>query len=83
MSKLSVLSFEREGWRDAVKTLRRIADDLESGERPECSIGGLVLVSKECQVDVFAFGNKADDLQAIAAFRLGEQYLIGSILDRD
>ncbi|WP_158225668.1 hypothetical protein [Pseudomonas sp. QTF5] len=28
-----VLEFKREGWRDAVSTLRKIADDLESSEK--------------------------------------------------
>ncbi|WP_415774012.1 hypothetical protein [Pseudomonas sp. LB3P38] len=36
-----LLEFKREGWRDAVHTLRKIADDLESGEREAFSVCGM------------------------------------------
>lgn len=36
-----LIDFKREGWRDAAKTLRKIADDLDAGVHPECTVGAL------------------------------------------
>jgi hypothetical protein len=41
---VKVLEFKREDWRDAAKTLRKIADDLDAGEHPECTVGALTLI---------------------------------------
>ena len=73
---IKVVEFKREGWRDAVRTLRKIADDLESGERETCSVGVIGLRSERGCIDVFGFGPMADDMQSLALFRLGEQKLI-------
>jgi hypothetical protein len=81
MSDLKVLNFEREGWRDAARTLRKIADDLESGEFGACKIGVLALMTESREVKAFGFGPVADDLQTLALFRLGEQKLIDVLLD--
>ena len=81
MEKLKVLTFEREGWRDAVRTLRKIADDLESGEIGACKVGVLAMQTVSGEVSAFGFGPVADDLQALALFRLGEQKLIDVLLD--
>ena len=81
MSELKIFNFEREGWRDAVRTLRKIADDLESGEREACSVGVIGMRLETGRIDVFGFGPKADDMQSLALFRLGEQKLIEIILE--
>ncbi|MFJ5188468.1 hypothetical protein [Pseudomonas fulva] len=78
---MKVVEFQRENWRDTSKTLRKIADQLDSGELPVCSIGVLAMRSPEGQVEVFGFGPVADDLQALALFRLAEQKLIDVLLD--
>jgi hypothetical protein len=80
---INIVEFKREGWRDAVGTLRRIADQLESGDLPACKVGTLVMLSESGAIDVFAFGPTADDLQALGLFRLGEQRLIEAIMDSD
>ena len=41
---LKVVSLQREGWREAVTTLRLIADQMESGEIEACSIGAMVMI---------------------------------------
>lgn len=81
MTGLKVVSFEREGWRDAVSVLRKIADQLESGELPACKVGALVMMGEGGQVEAFGFGPAADDLQTLALFRLGEQRLVDVMLD--
>lgn len=53
---MKVVEFQRENWRDASKTLRKIADQLDSGELPACSIGVLAMRSPEGQVEIFGFG---------------------------
>jgi hypothetical protein len=76
-----LLEFKREGWRDAVHTLRKIADDLESGEREACSVGVIGMRTGSGRIEVFGFGPMADDMQSLALFRLGEQKLIEIILE--
>lgn len=80
---MQVVEFKREKWRNASDTLRKIADDLDSGDLPVCSIGVLAMRSPEGQVEVFGFGSVADDLQALALFRLAEQKLIDVLLDSE
>lgn len=41
---VEVLEFRREDWRHAAKTLRKIADDLNAGEYPECAVGALTII---------------------------------------
>lgn len=79
---MKVVEFQRENWRDAARTLRKIADELDSGELPPCSIGVMAMRTAEGQVDVFGFGPVADDLQALALFRLAEQKLIDVLLEQ-
>lgn len=81
VGNMKLLNFEREGWRDAVRTLRKIADDLELGEIAPCTAGVLSMRSDDGRVTVYGFGPKADDLQSLAMFRLGEQKLIDVLLD--
>jgi hypothetical protein len=76
-----LLEFKREGWRDTVRSLRKIADDLESGEREACSVGVIGMRTERGRIDVFGFGPMADDMQLLALFRLGEQKLIDVLLD--
>ena len=78
---VKVLEFKREGWRDAVRTLRKIADDLESGEMEPCSVGALAMRSPAGKVVAYGFGPQADDMQSLALFRLGEQKLIDVLLE--
>jgi hypothetical protein len=80
---LKVVSIQREGWRDAATTLREIADRLESGEIPPCSIGAMVMIHDTSEVGIYGFGPQAEELQTLAAFRLGEQTLIDNILCGD
>lgn len=76
-----LLEFKREDWRDAARTLRKIADDLELGEREACSVGVIGMRTESGRIDVFGFGPMADDMQLLALFRLGEQKLIEIILE--
>ncbi|MFJ1573005.1 hypothetical protein ACIOAU_15695 [Pseudomonas sp. NPDC088322] len=78
---MKVVEFQRENWRDASKALRRIAEQLDSGELPVCSIGVMAMRDSSGQVELFAFGPAADDLQSLAMFRLAEQKLIDVLLD--
>jgi len=77
---VKVLGFKREGWRDAAKTLRKVADDLDAGEYPECAVGALTLIGAKGKVTVFGLGPKCDDLQCLCAMRPGEQKLIDVLL---
>ncbi|WP_223553430.1 hypothetical protein [Pseudomonas sp. BF-R-01] len=76
-----LLEFKREDWRDAAKTLRKIAGDLDAGDHPACSVGVLTLIGPKGEVTVFGLGPKCDDLQCLGAMRLGEQKLIDVLLD--
>lgn len=78
---IKVVEFKREGWRDTVRSLRKIADDLESGVRECCSVGVIGLRSTSGRIDVYGFGPMADDMQSLALFRLGEQKMIEIILE--
>lgn len=78
---MKVVEFQRENWRDASRTLRKIADQLDSGELPVCSIGVLAMRDTSGEVELFAFGPVADDLQSLAMFRLAEQKLIDVLLN--
>lgn len=78
---IKVLEFRREDWRDAAKTLRKIADDLDAAEHPECTVGALTLIGAKAEVSVFGLGPKCDDLQGLGAMRLGEQKLIDVLRD--
>lgn len=78
---MKVVELQRESWRDAAKTLRKIADDLDAGEHPECSVGTLTMIGPNGEVTVFGLGPKCDDLQCLGAMRLGEQKLIDVLLD--
>lgn len=42
-----LIDFKREGWRDAAKTLRKIADGLDAGEHPECTVGALTMIGSK------------------------------------
>lgn len=50
---MKIVELKREGWRDAAKTLRKIADDLDAGEHPECTVGALTLIVAKGEVTVF------------------------------
>lgn len=75
-----LVEFKREGWRDAAKTLRKIADDLDAGVHSECAVGALILMGPKGEVTVFGLGPKCYDLQCLGAMRLGEQRLIDVLL---
>lgn len=80
---MKVLEFQREGWRDAAKTLRKVADQLEAGDLPACEVGVLAMVGNNGQGEVFGFGQRGDDLQCIGAMRLAEQRLIDTLLSSE
>lgn len=83
MSDLKVVQFSREGWREAIATLRTIADQMESGDLSPCKVGTLVMLTEGGEVEVFGFGPAADDLQILGLFRVGEQKLIEALLDAE
>ncbi len=78
---MKLVEFQRENWRDASRTLRKIADQLDCGELPVCSIGVVAMRGSSGQVGLFAFGPVADDLQSLAMFRLAERKLIDMLLE--
>lgn len=78
---MKVVEFSREGWRDPVKTLRKIADELEAGEYGICKVGVLGMLTDSGEVEVFGFGADAEQLQSIAVLRLSEQKLIDTLLN--
>ena len=80
---MKVVEFKREDWRDPVRTPRKIADDLESGELGTCKVCVLAMLMDGGEVKAFGFGPSVDDLQAIALYRLGEQKLIDVLLEVD
>jgi len=80
---MKIVEFRREDWRDAAKTLRKIAENLDAGVHPECTVGALTLIGPKGEVTVFGLGPKCDDLQCLGAMRLGEQKLIDVLLDSD
>ena len=57
-----VVEFKREGWRDAVKTLRNIADQMEAGDLSPCEVGVLVMMGEDGGIDTFGMGGKGQDL---------------------
>jgi hypothetical protein len=80
---VKVLEFKREDWRDPVRTLRKIANDLESGEFVACKVGVLAMMTEGGEVKAFGFGPVADDLQSLALFRQGEQKLIDVLIGQE
>jgi hypothetical protein len=53
------IDFKREGWRDTAKTLRKIADDLDAGVHPECTVGAPTLMGPKGEMTVFGLGPSA------------------------
>ncbi|MFV1943922.1 hypothetical protein VPH49_24290 [Pseudomonas luteola] len=78
---MNVVRFEREPFRDAANTLRRIADEVESGTLGAVKVGALVILTEANYPHVFGVGPRADELQTLAAFKLGEQAMIDIILE--
>lgn len=78
--KPKVLEFKREGWRDAIKTLRTIADQMESGEVPRCDVGILVTMGPDGEIDTYGMGGKGEDLALLGLLRCAEQVIIESTL---
>lgn len=78
---MNVVEFNRENWRDPARTLRQIADDLDSGTLEACSVGAVSMLAESGKIEVFAFGPVAEDLQALAVMRLGEQKLVDIIME--
>ena len=78
-----IVQIPRAGYLDAVLTLRRLADQIESGELPACDVGVLAMLGAHGGVDVFGFGPQSKDLQCIATLRLAEHHLISTMLAPD
>ncbi|WP_312537693.1 hypothetical protein [Stutzerimonas nitrititolerans] len=78
-----VVEFKREDWRETADTLRRIADELDSGDLPPCSLATLTLMSDTGDISIFGIGPRSDELQCLAVFRLGEQKMVDVLLARD
>ena len=83
MSGPKVVPFEREGWRDAAKTLREVADELDGVDIDPCEVGALVMLTSTGVVEVFGFGPRGEDLQCLALFRLGEQRMVDAMLGEE
>lgn len=73
--KPKVVEFKREDWRDAVKTLRSIADRMESGDLPRCEVGVFVMTG-EGGIETFGMGSKGEDLALLGLLRCAEQVII-------
>lgn len=71
-----VVEFKREGWRDAVKTLRNIADQMEAGDLSPCEVGVLVMMGEDGGIDTFGMGGKGEDLALLGLLRCAEQVII-------
>lgn len=69
-----------EDWRDAVATLEQLVAALKSGELAAISIGGMVLIDVNGDMEVFGFGPKADSLELLAAFVLAQTRVQDNIL---
>jgi hypothetical protein len=82
VTDLKVVPFVREGWRDAIKTLRLIADELEASDDPECVVGALVLVDRDSQPRTYGFGPQGEDMNVLAALELGKIAISDHILGR-
>tara|TARA_B100001750_G_C15369875_1_gene526714 strand:+ start:581 stop:835 length:255 start_codon:yes stop_codon:yes gene_type:complete len=78
--KPKVVEFKREGWRDTVKTLRSIADRIESGELARCDVGVFVMMGEDNAIDTFGMGSKGEDLALLGLLRCAEQVIIESTL---
>ncbi|MEI7052188.1 hypothetical protein WCL09_17510 [Pseudomonas koreensis] len=57
-----LVEFKREGWRNAAKTMRKIADDLESGEIALCATGALSMRSAHGRVTIYGYWLNGEDL---------------------
>lgn len=75
MSKLSVVEFKPEGWRSVANALRKIADEVESGEFGDVQVAGVVLLDDSNKPYVFGAGQKGEELQVIAALSIGHHEL--------
>lgn len=80
---VKTLEFKREDLRDAAKTLRKVADDLDAGEHPECTVGALTPIGAKGEVTEFGLGPKCDDLLCLGAMRLREQKLTDVVLEQN
>lgn len=84
MPDIRVVDFQKEHYRNAAKALRKIAEDIESGEEPDVQTCALVILNSDNQPSIYGFGPRSDELSSLAAFKLGEQALIDVILgERD
>lgn len=72
-----LIQFEREGWRDGVQALKAIVTQLESGEIAPVSIGALVMLGTDGQLEVFGFGPRAEPLELVGLLRYAEQRIMG------
>lgn len=78
--KPKVVEFKREGWRDAIKALRAIADQMESGEVPRCDVGVFMMKDEDGGFTACGMGTKGDDLALLGLVRCAEQILVRSAL---
>lgn len=67
-------------WRDAVKTLRAMADRLESGEDSPFIRCAMAIHREDGSLDVCGVGPEADDLSLIALLSLGLQQIQSEML---
>jgi len=62
---------EQEGWRDAVKTLRLMADNIENGVDSGIVRMGYVIQREDGCLDIGGMGPLAEDLAVLALLGLG------------
>lgn len=81
---MNVVELKRQGWRDAPKTLRVIADDIENGSFGDVRVAGLVLLSDDVdspRVTVFGMGPNGELLQVLAGLVLGQSVLTDEMVN--
>ncbi len=70
-----------EKWRDAVATLRLIADGVENGTYGDIRLGIVAILDSESgQIANFGFGPDADDMAVIALFSIANQAILRDIM---
>lgn len=67
---------------DVAKTLRAIANDIESGQVAKPDVVVLVAITEGEPISLYSSGHKADDYGTIAALEIGKQFAISMNLER-
>lgn len=79
---LKVVQFKQEGYKDAISALKKVVEQLESGELAAVETGAMALIGCDGSVEIFGFGPKSDELQVLGLFRLGEAQWLDTVFPR-